>query len=514
MDIVYYHMGEPLLIVESKRKHKSHKAALREAQAYRKNFPVTEKGYAPSGKAPIFLATTVGDHIQFYKDIFIVKDNQLKQHAEPIEHLKFSDLLEFYGLVAEFRARKLTAETFSNEFISELLRLYDVGGQDKISPELIVKISMHLTNYLADSKKYKHKKPFIDLDDYLLRRKGIADLHRRYDLLGSLGPDIGNAYRRFILRAFQGTPLNQYLTPQSVICFMLDICKPLVPSSRVIDFECGSGGYLVAAMERGDIPMENVLGIDIDRKPIIFAKTFLALTLSVTGKHVNNIPLKKGNGLIYDGRKWDFVIGNPSGSDKYKRRDLDEVLKHLNRDLDQDGRDDRFTEYNFSIQQAVRLAKPGGIICLVVPEGLLSNSNDQFLRDFLSRNCKVLAIVSLPRGTFRKGKTTKAGSTGGQTATMKMNILLAKKIRNKRELPDDYPIFLAQIYDSKTPREDVDSWLKPKLDLVYEQWLIWNNTGKLRILEEQLLMRAAASEVKAVHKKTLFKDPDQQELLS
>ncbi len=39
MDIVCYHSGEPLLLVEAKTKHKTHSYALKEAEAYLKKFP-------------------------------------------------------------------------------------------------------------------------------------------------------------------------------------------------------------------------------------------------------------------------------------------------------------------------------------------------------------------------------------------------------------------------------------------------------------------------------------------
>jgi len=288
---------------------------------------------------------------------------------------------------------------------------------------------------------------------------------------------------------------------------MLDICKPMEKNSKVIDFECGSGGYIAKVIDNGKLSINNVLGIDIDRRPIIFAKTFLAFLLAITGKQISNIPLKKENGLLYSNSGWDFVIGNPAGSSRYKGPGLNKVLMHLSRDLDGDGKDDRFSEYNFSIQQAIWLAKPGGIICLVIPEGLLSNSNDQFLRDFICRNCEILAIVSLPRGTFRKGKTTKSSGSGGQMATMKMNILLMQKFKTPEDSFDDYPIFLAHIYDSKKTHENIDFWLKPRLDLVYRQWLNWINTSKLDILDEELVKHIEMTEIKAVRKKTIFKDP-------
>lgn len=43
IDIVYYHNGEPVLLVEAKREHWSHETALKQALDYLRNFPVEHK---------------------------------------------------------------------------------------------------------------------------------------------------------------------------------------------------------------------------------------------------------------------------------------------------------------------------------------------------------------------------------------------------------------------------------------------------------------------------------------
>src|SRR3990172_13057084 len=56
IDIVYYWNGEPVLLIEAKREHRSHEAALNQALDYLRNFPVNHKEFAPSGIQPKFLA--------------------------------------------------------------------------------------------------------------------------------------------------------------------------------------------------------------------------------------------------------------------------------------------------------------------------------------------------------------------------------------------------------------------------------------------------------------------------
>ena len=181
-----------------------------------------------------------------------------------------------------------------------------------------------------------------------------------------------------------------------------------------------------------------------------------------------------------------IVIGNPAGSSKYEHNDLWKALKHLSRDLDLNDRDDKFSEYNFSIQQAVISVRVGGKICLILPEGVFSNSNDEYLRKFIIKHCKVLAIIGLPRGAFKRGTSTKKQSGGSQTASMKMSILYAEKIREVTEgielddLADiNYPVFLAQIDEPESASGQICDWLEPRLAIVYDQWKQWKDKHEL-----------------------------------
>jgi type I restriction enzyme M protein len=53
------------------------------------------------------------------------------------------------------------------------------------------------------------------------------------------------------------------------------------------------------------------------------------------------------------------------------------------------------------IERVVRLLKPGtGKACIVVPNGILGNPDDEYIRAWLMRNCEVLALVSMPVELF------------------------------------------------------------------------------------------------------------------
>ncbi|MBI5674363.1 MAG: N-6 DNA methylase [Nitrospirae bacterium] len=520
MDIVYYHNDEPVLLVEAKREHKTHETALSQAQNYLKNFPVKYKKYAASGRAPLYVATTVGREIKFYRNRYEIVDDQIIQTAEQVEILPFDELLTEYGLTSGYKAKPLDAELFRRDFIPELVSVYNVSEDGRITPDVIKKVSSHILNYLENRHTYDTRSPFVELKKALFRQEHIKDLHRRFDLINSLGPDIAEQFRSFILRSFQGNEFNQYLTEQCIIAFMFDLIGEVKSKWKVLDLECGSGGFLSAAAKK-NIPLENMLGVDIDSLPFTIATTYLALYFSKTGKEISQIPVKETNGLFYLGDDWDLVVGNPAGSHQYERGNLEDVLKNLERDINQDGRDDKFSEYNFSVQQAVRSCKVGGKLCLFLPEGFFSNSQDEFLRKYVAKYCRILAIVSLPRGVFKKGTSTKTINTGSQGSSQKMSILYAEKIRAVKDgegieidkIKLEYPVFLANISKPESTAGEISNWLEPRLRLVLEEWRSWQDKKEFVELDESLLKEAFDTSKAAKKTKKSKKEDMQMELI-
>ncbi|MFH0931332.1 MAG: N-6 DNA methylase [Candidatus Zixiibacteriota bacterium] len=76
-------------------------------------------------------------------------------------------------------------------------------------------------------------------------------------------------------------------------------------------------------------------------------------------------------------------------------------------------------------ERFLQLAKPGGLIAIILPDGIYANAQTQYFRDWLLQRGSPLAIVSLPRKVFT--------STG---ANAKTTILFMKK-RIPGEVPKD-----------------------------------------------------------------------------
>lgn len=489
-DVVYYYDGIPVFLVEAKREGKSKDDAVQQALSYIRNYPV--EAHSKEYIRPRFFAVTIGQAISFYTHKSeLLESGTIKDWYEEIAPLTYQQIKIEYGLVKNEVNIIKNPEEFRSQILNELAAIYKPSGE-KITSETIKNVSLQVLNYLKYGADYTSHRPYIDIEYKKDRQAQIRQVFRQYNIVESLGSELANEFRKFILRSFQGTNLNQYLTEKCVIDFMVNLIGDVKNDSKILDFECGSGGFLAAALNCWKLNLENIRGVDIDELPYIISRTFLAIYFRITGSNIDSIPVKNDNGLFSQGNDWDVVLGNPAGSSKYEKPDLGKVLDYLSADIDNNNHSDKFSEYNFSVQQALRSAKVGGKICLLLPEGFFSNSQDEILRKFVAKYCKVLAIISLPRGVFKKGTDTTRMNTNSQSTNQKMSVLYAEKVREYEEssgieLDDvdlNYSIFLASVSDSESSSGKIEDWLEPKLHVVLDQWREWQKSGELLHLEK------------------------------
>jgi type I restriction enzyme M protein len=102
---------------------------------------------------------------------------------------------------------------------------------------------------------------------------------------------------------------------------------------------------------------------------------------------------------------------------KYRNRygkAYDEALKQVNDNIDKSlldlyetGSMSTLTEVLF-IERCLNLLKPGGRVGIVLPEGVLNNTNLQKIRDYTESKAKILLITSIPQDVFiASGATVK-----------------------------------------------------------------------------------------------------------
>ena len=180
---------------------------------------------------------------------------------------------------------------------------------------------------------------------------------------------------------------GQFFTPRPVVecCYaLLDGLLPAAP--RIVDPACGDGAFLRYAAERAIAAPDRIAGCDVDP----------ALVGALAAAGLDGVRLADGlDPTSLPGASFDLAIGNPpfgiaaTGGDPGKDRLASEVLFLL---------------------RALDLARPGGYVALVLPSGVLANERLRALRAGLLARCAPLAIVALPRATFRDTGTNAACS--------------------------------------------------------------------------------------------------------
>ncbi|MDT8413638.1 MAG: N-6 DNA methylase [Vicingaceae bacterium] len=143
------------------------------------------------------------------------------------------------------------------------------------------------------------------------------------------------------------------------------------------------------------------------------------------------------------------VPGNPAYTNALKQIN-DNIGKPL-LDLYTTGTMSTLTEVLF-IERCLNLLKPGGRLGIVLPEGVLNNSNLQKIRDFVESKAKIILITSIPQDVFI-----------ASGATVKPSLLFFKKftedevktynkiaLQAKKEIEDKYKPQIAPINSKLT----------------------------------------------------------------
>jgi len=268
---------------------------------------------------------------------------------------------------------------------------------------------------------------------------------------------------------------------------------PHYPS--VIDPACGEGIFLKKAIQSGftghhpTFKVPYIFGVDLDESVVNKWAELSILSLfkgkkEAMQKHFygqngllalpdHKLPYKKGvDGLF----QFDAVVGNPpyggigidfKGSLSQENQKLLECLEKYeifsyrkNRKAKEENNEDqtgmsfeevheqkvRFPSTEIAklaqgtpievlfLERFIQLAKTGGWIAVIIPDGILANSNMHYVRQFIADKTKVLGIVSLPRNTFKHVGTS-----------AKTSILFLQKHEEKSNNDLDYRVFLASV---------------------------------------------------------------------
>lgn len=284
-------------------------------------------------------------------------------------------------------------------------------------------------NALYDEQKIKDPEVFTDsikVDDRVLR---TVVSHLEALNLNKTDLDVkGVAFEQFMDGFFKGD-FGQYFTPRPIIEFAVKMMKP-EQDWDVLDPSCGSGGFLLHALdymrkeageyyEKGsvdyfnywhDFASKHLYGIEINDEIARVAKmnmivhddghtnviSFDALD-SIDKMHDHN------RGFLRD--HFDLILTNPPFGSTINLAEKPYLSGfELGNTYDKKGkakpRKNQSSEILF-IERIWEFLKPRtGKAAIVLPDGILTNSSSQYVRDFILEKFQLLAVVSLPQCAF------------------------------------------------------------------------------------------------------------------
>jgi type I restriction enzyme M protein len=288
----------------------------------------------------------------------------------------------------------------------------------------------------------------------------------------------GEGYEHFLGGVFRGA-MGQYFTPRPIVRFMIDFLEPSI-DDFIVDPACGSGGFLIYTLERmrkelfakldekdaayrwQDFALKQVYGIEINSQ---LARVSMMNMIIHEDGHTN---IENADALDnpnnwkrqkireYFSKKFTLLLTNPPFGASVKEREkpylanyeLGGKLKRRNR---------QNTEILF-IERCLDFLKTGGRMGIVLPDGILTNSSLQYVRDFVNEKAQILGVVSLPQTAFKRPASKGSGESG---SGVKASLLFLRKKREGEKSSKDYPIFMAIAehigYDA-TGRPDKDEF--------------------------------------------------------
>jgi type I restriction enzyme M protein len=288
----------------------------------------------------------------------------------------------------------------------------------------------------------------------------------------------GEGYEHFLGGVFRGA-MGQYFTPRPIVRFMIDFLEPGI-DDFLIDPACGSGGFLIYTLERmrkelfakldekdaayrwQDFALKQVYGIEINSQ---LARVSMMNMIIHEDGHTN---IENADALDnpnnwkrqkireYFSKKFTLLLTNPPFGASVKEREKP-YLANYELGAKVKKRNRQNTEILF-IERCLDLLKPGGRMGTVLPDGILTNSSLQYVRDFINERAQILGVVSLPQAAFKRPASKGSGDSG---SGVKASLLFLRKKKDDENLPKDYPIFMAIAehigYDA-TGRPDKDEF--------------------------------------------------------
>lgn len=250
----------------------------------------------------------------------------------------------------------------------------------------------------------------------------------------------GRAFETFMGSFFRGN-FGQYFTPREIVKFIVDVL-PLEHDSKVLDTSCGSGGFLLYALNKvrdkateiypnyktdtrqykhwfaywHDFAEKNLYGIEINEQISRAAKMNMIIhddghtnVITSDGLVSDEAIISKTNNQGFKYGTFDFIITNPPFGSTIRQTEQAYLKTYQLGKKEEDWlavtaksgntRDGQSTEVLF-IEQDYKFLKEGGYLAIVLPDGILTNSSMQYVRTQIEDWFRIVAVVSMPQTAF------------------------------------------------------------------------------------------------------------------
>jgi len=278
---------------------------------------------------------------------------------------------------------------------------------------------------------------------------------------------------------------GQFFTPRHVVEMCVRMLNPK-QNEYIMDPACGSGGFLLHAMDwcypardqdvremrKFKYASKYLWGVDFETRA---AKTSRALMLiagdghtNIFGPDVSSLDPKtwyetaSGQALMhglrqvnlvgkkipesetlkdddhaweyFDELKFDVILTNPPFAGEMKDRKMlihyDLTKPALKRAKDKAPKEERDVLF---IERVLKMLKPGGRAAIVLPQGKFNNSSLAFIREWILKNARLLAVVGLHPNTFKP-------HTGTKTSVMLFQKYTAQELQNIQQVKQDVAV--------------------------------------------------------------------------
>lgn len=414
------------------------------------------------------------------------------QRIEDIGRFKRKDLKEPHNLKSVFKSIRdfLAANTVGatrDEVLAQQLinmifcKIYDerfTKMEDLVrfragieeAPEEVKKRILNLFEIVK--RKYTEVIDFSDeitLDKYSVYYV-VGEL-QNYCITEAKRDAIADAFETFIGPALKGAQ-GQFFTPRNVVQMMVDILDPS-PEDLILDPACGSGGFLIDALkhvwskieksgedygwsaleiqkEKQRVANQDFMGIDKDYFLSKVSKAYMAIVGDGKGGIFCENSLEREQNWQAKTRTriklhhFNVVLTNPpfgskipvKGEEKLEQFDLaykwkrDRKTKHWAKTnkLNNKGKKGGIAPQILFVERCIQFLRDGGRLGIVLPDGIYGNDKFGYIREFLIKHGRILAVIDVPVETFMPNTSTKT------------SILIFQKLK---QVSDDYLVFMA-----------------------------------------------------------------------